>query len=85
MNNIEKKLELNITSFIKKWELETVSVFFLELAKPVSFLGSQMMLVFSPFLGFFLSQEDISSYAEFFSRRSNVEKLIQNIENDFVK
>lgn len=75
-----EEIENTILSFIKKRKLETPAVFFLETMKPLSFLGSQMLLIASPFLSAIFPVKNINSYSEYLSDRKNVEKLIRDIE-----
>lgn len=57
------------------------AIFFLESSKPLSFLGSQLLVFLEPFVKTFF---DIKSYDRFYTLmedRENVEKLIQRVED----
>jgi hypothetical protein len=56
------------------------AIFFLESSKPLSFLGSQLLVFLEPFVKTFF---DIKSYDRFYTLmedRENVEKLILRVE-----
>ncbi|HIE52409.1 MAG TPA: hypothetical protein EYP85_11670 [Armatimonadetes bacterium] len=78
----ERRRELleAIARRIVDYRLETPAVFFLELHKPLAFLGSQAFLAASPLLTPFIGPERMEEYAELMSRPENVEALIQRIE-----
>lgn len=57
------------------------AIFFLESSKPLSFLGSQLLVFLEPFVKTFF---DIQSYERFYTLmedRDNVERLIQRVED----
>jgi len=68
-----------IAAEVIKRRLETVAIMFLESIKPMSYVGSQLAMVFvGPFLAIF---GDLGiNYIKFFDKRANVEKLLQKIE-----
>jgi hypothetical protein len=60
--------------------LITPAILFLELLKPLSFFGSQVLLLVEPLLG--ASMRDSSQrYSRLFQDRRNVEQLIIALEN----
>lgn len=75
----EARMMDRIASEVIKRRLETVAIMFLESIKPMSYVGSQLAMVFvGPFLAIF---GDLGiNYIKFFDKRENVEKLLQKIE-----
>lgn len=55
------------------------AIFFLEMNKPLSYVGGQAMHFFAPIVGVFF--ETFEDYAYFFDDRKNVELLIQKLES----
>lgn len=74
----EKMMDKIATEVLKR-RLETVAIMFLESIKPMSYIGSQLAMVFvGPFLAIF---GDFGiNYIKFFEKRDNVEKLLCKIE-----
>lgn len=77
----EEQIINRITDEVMKRELEAVAIMFLETVKPISFIGSQLGLVFvAPFLSIF---GDLGiDYIRFFEKRENVEKLLKKLEEE---
>ncbi|HET6452987.1 MAG TPA: hypothetical protein VFI02_01160 [Armatimonadota bacterium] len=75
------KLIENLARKIVDRRLETPAILFLEMHKPVAFLGSQALLVASPILAPLFGMEGPEKYSRLFSSIDNVEKLIQRIED----
>jgi hypothetical protein len=77
----EERIINRITDEVMKRELETVAIMCLESIKPISFIGSQMGMVFvAPFLSAF---GDLGiDYIKFFEKRENVEKLLKKLEEE---
>jgi len=71
----------NLARKIVDRKLETPAILFLEMHKPVAFLGSQALLVASPILAPLFGLEGTEKYSRLFSSIDNVEKLIQKIED----
>lgn len=61
--------------------LETPAILFLEMHKPVAFLGSQALLAASPILAPLFGLEGPEKYSRLFSSIDNVEMLIRKIED----
>ncbi len=49
---------------------------FLELQKPLAYVGANAALVFAPFTVPFLGFDFVNNYSRLFARRENVERLI---------
>jgi hypothetical protein len=56
------------------------AILFLESSKPLSFLGSQVMVFFEPFVTTFFTAEAYTRASRLMEDRENVELLIQRIE-----
>ncbi|MBM3238501.1 hypothetical protein FJZ31_19580 [Candidatus Poribacteria bacterium] len=64
--------------------LTAPAIFFLEVCKPLNFLGSQFLIAIAPFVQSLLPLHDYRKFALIIERDSNVEELITLIE-DFSK
>lgn len=76
----ERRTQLieNIAQKVAQYGMITPAIFFLEMNKPLSYIGSQAMHFFSPIVSvLFTSFEE---YAHFFEDRQNVERLIVRLE-----
>jgi hypothetical protein len=60
--------------------LTAPAILLLEAHKPLSFLGSQALLVVQPILSFAFGTSTSAQYAALLEERSNVERLIQRLE-----
>ena len=60
--------------------LATPAILMLEANKPLSFLGSQALLVLQPLLGFAVGDTATEEYAALLEDRDNVERLILRLE-----
>jgi hypothetical protein len=78
--NTEKEFIRNIAARIHQAGFITPAVFFLELTKPLSLIGSHVMIFFGPIINAFISTEGYYKAAEIFEKPENVELLIQEIE-----
>lgn len=65
---------------IESMGLATPAILMLEAHKPLSFLGSQALLILQPILTFALDPQTSSDYAALLEDRQNVELLIQRLE-----
>ncbi len=61
-------------------QLGVPAIFFLESTKPLSFLGSQLLIFLQPFVQTFLTIANYERFATMMENRDNVEKLIQRVE-----
>ena len=60
--------------------MATPAIFFLEMIKYVSFLGSQLMVFFGPIITVFIQSYEYYQLAELLEDRENVEFLLTEIE-----
>jgi hypothetical protein len=65
---------------ILKRKLEMPAVLFMEMHKPLAFLGSHAALAFSPFLVPFVGFDNVNNYTRLFSDKENVERLMKKLE-----
>lgn len=56
------------------------AIVFLETAKPISFMTGQAAIVATPLLGGFIEPMRLERYADLFSDREFIERLIRRIE-----
>ena len=64
------------------WKLGMPALLFLEVLKPFSFIASQGLLLAEPFLSFFYEEPRIVDYADLLADRSNIEHLIDRLEQE---
>lgn len=70
-----------LAQWIANHRLETPAIMFLESIKPLSFIGSQMWLMYGvPMLGIVVDEHQTSEFGLLFENRENVEALIKRIE-----
>lgn len=63
-------------------KLATPALLFLEVIKPFSFIASQGLLLAEPFLSFLYKEPRIADYADLLAERSNVEQLMDRLEQE---
>jgi len=68
-----------IAKRVQQFGLIVPAIFFLEMNKPLSYIGGQAMHFFAPIVGVFF--DTFEDYAYFFDNRQNVELLIQKLES----
>ena len=72
---LDKLAELTV-----RHRMTVPAIFFLESVKPLSFVGSQAMHFFEPFVNAFLPVRDYERFALMMERRENLETLLVKIE-----
>ncbi len=70
----------NLAQWIVRRSLTTPAILFLETGKPLNFLGSQLLIAFSPFVQAFFKGEKYHKIALILEKDENVELLLQYIE-----
>jgi len=76
----EAILDTVATKIVRR-SLGVPAIFFLESSKPLSFLGSQVLVFFEPFVKTFFEVKSYERFCLLVEDRENVEKLIQKIED----
>jgi hypothetical protein len=76
----EEELLRKIAERVVRMGLAIPAVFFLESSKPLSFIGSQALVFFEPFVKAFLNLKSYDRFASMMEERKNVERLIRVIE-----
>lgn len=60
--------------------LETPATFFVEMNRPLSFIGGQALVFLAPILGAIFSQHTIEEFARLMEDRKNIDRLVDKIE-----
>lgn len=77
----EDKLFLKkIAKKVHKYGLVTPAVFFLEMTKPLSLIGSHILVFFGPIINSLIQSENYYRAVEVFEEPKNVEALLKMIE-----
>jgi len=79
----DSEVKEKLTKFAKKIVdrgMAVPSIFFLEMGKYASFIGSQTMIFFGPVLTAFIKSEKYYNFAEILEDRNNIEFLLLEIE-----
>jgi hypothetical protein len=63
-----------------RWRLVVPAILMLEIARPLSFIASQGLLLCQPLLGFFYDEVKIAEYAELLADRTNLDRLLAGLE-----
>lgn len=70
----------SVAGRIVRMRMGVAAVFFLESAKPLSFVGSQALVFIEPFVKAFLTLPQYDRFVRLLEDRGNVERLIQEVE-----
>ncbi|MCG9126800.1 hypothetical protein JT359_04295 [Candidatus Poribacteria bacterium] len=76
----QRALLEKLAEWIVRKNLTTPAILFLETGKPLNFLGSQLLIAFSPFVQAFFKGEQYQKVALILEKDENVELLIKLIE-----
>ena len=76
----DKKFLSKLANKIAELKLITPSIFFLEMVKPLNFIGSQTMVFFGPIISAFVKADGYYRAAALFEQQSSVEFLICELE-----
>jgi hypothetical protein len=69
-----------IAQKIIDYRLTTVAIVMLESSKPLSFVGSQLMVFLQPFYRAIFPHVEYDEIAALLEERKNIERLIQEVE-----
>ena len=81
----DSKLITNLAEKIVRHGMAVPAIFFLEMVKYMSFIGSQLMVFFGPVITVFIQSESYYKLTHLLEERQNVEFLmfeIERIESD---
>lgn len=67
---------------IKKRKLELPASLMLDIHRPLSFVGSQAAIAFSPFLVPFFGFDGVNNYTRLLSKRENLELLLERLDKN---
>lgn len=76
----QRALLEKLAQWVVNRNLTTPAILFLETGKPLNFLGSQLLIAFSPFIQAFFKGEQYQKIALILEKDENVELLIELIE-----
>lgn len=76
----QRALLEKLATWIVRRNLVAPAILFLEIGKPLNFLGSQLLIAFSPFVQAFFKGDQYQKIALILEKDENVELLIQMIE-----
>lgn len=76
----QRALLEKLAQWVVNRNLTTPAILFLETGKPLNFLGSQLLIAFSPFIQAFFKGEQYLKVALILEKDENVELLIELIE-----
>ena len=68
-----------LARLVGRWGLATPAIFFLEANKPLSFIGSQALLLLQPMTDLFMAPELMTDLAALFADRDRLETLISRL------
>jgi hypothetical protein len=68
-------------SEISRRKLGVPAILLFEMHKPLSFVGANAAVAFSPFIVPFLGFDAVNDYSRLFANRENVEKLLAKLES----
>ena len=80
INQSERQLISKLAKKIVKHGMAVPAIFFLEMIKYMSFIGSQLMVFFGPVITVFIQSESYYKITHLLEERQNIEFLMLEIE-----
>ena len=80
ISNEDRQLISNLAEKIVKHGMAVPAIFFLEMVKYMSFIGSQLMVFFGPVITVFIQSESYYKITHLLEERQNIEFLMLEIE-----
>ena len=80
INPVDRKLISDLAQKIVKHGMAVPAIFFLEMVKYMSFIGSQLMVFFGPVITVFIQSQSYYRISHLLEERQNVEFLMCDIE-----
>jgi len=74
------RLVERLSRLIAGWGLVAPAIAFLEANKPLSFVGSQALLMFQPITSFFITRELTDNLVVLLADRDRLEQLVARLE-----
>jgi hypothetical protein len=68
-----------LTGIIARWGLAAPAIAFLEANKPLSFVGSQALLMLQPVVDMFIARELTTDLADLLADRERLERLVDSL------
>lgn len=83
----EEELALirKLVAVITKRNLKVPAAMFLECAQPLSYIGSQMMVFFRPFLTFFFTPAEYDLLQGILEKREGIKRFIEELERTNIR
>jgi len=80
---VERRDELinKVAEQVVKRGLETPATFFVEMNRPLSFIGGQGLIFLAPILGVIFNQQTIEEFGRLMEDRKNIDRLLDRIED----
>ena len=80
INQSDRQLISSLAHKIVKHGMAVPAIFFLEMVKYMSFIGSQLMVFFGPVITVFIQSQSYYRITNLLEERQNVEFLMHDIE-----
>jgi hypothetical protein len=80
LNTRQAELLEKVAQRVVDLRVSAMAIFLLESTKPLSFLGSQLLVFFNPIIQPIFNFKDYEDVTEMIENRDNIEFLIQRIE-----
>ncbi|MEO0100507.1 MAG: hypothetical protein ABIK99_06730 [candidate division WOR-3 bacterium] len=77
-----EELITKVAKRVVELRLTPIAIVLLESAKPLSFIGSQVLVFFQPIVTSLLPLNSYEEFVKILEDRNNLEKLIQSIEEE---
>ena len=69
-----------VASKVIEWRMAAPAILFLESVKPLNYVGSQVLVFFSPIINSFFTVGDYDEVVAIMEERENIERLLRRIE-----
>jgi hypothetical protein len=76
----QEEILTKIAQKVVHWKMSVPAILFLESAKPLNYVGSQMMAFFEPMFQAVFSWKDYDEVRSMMEERGTIERLLQRIE-----
>ncbi|MFW5782088.1 MAG: hypothetical protein ACOCWO_02220, partial [Candidatus Muiribacteriaceae bacterium] len=80
LNESEKDVARRFAEKVVQYNMTAPAILFLEAYSPMSFIGSQAMLVFRPLLNVLMTMKSYDKVQTLMEKREGIEYLIKEIE-----